>query len=75
MEQERTPQQDEQAEVEGHRVAFRGEGQDAGNEERVALEPAERAAFRSGEAEDGPEVEGHRAYFGPERAFFGPDKQ
>ena len=54
-------------EVEGHRAAFRGDGQDAEGEQRVALEPAERVSLRSAEAEDGPEVEGHRYLFGPDK--------
>ncbi len=68
MEQERrTTTQGEQAEVEGHRVAFGPDGQVAGAEERISIAPAERLSLRSAEAEDGPEVEGHRAYCGPDK--------
>jgi hypothetical protein len=66
MEQERRIQkQDEQTEVEGHRIGLNADGQVAEGEQRYAFEPAERRIARDEDAE-GPEVEGHRLrFFGP----------
>ena len=73
MEQEsRISKQDEETEVEGHRLS--SPEQAPAGEQRVALEPAERVSLRSGEAEDGPEVEGHRAYFGPSKDAHDPGR-
>jgi hypothetical protein len=64
MEQERR-EQDEQAEVEGHRRVFGPDGQVPAGEQRYALEPTEKVVARDEDAQ-GPEVEGHRArFFGP----------